>query len=266
MKRTSISLGLGLIALVLAGCGGTTADVGERILVIGATGTSFTRLSALNYAQVGSTVTISGLTGGESIQTVDVRPATGQLYGYTDLDNLYVINQITGVATFIGNAPTTGAVMDMEFNPVVDRIRISTTDGSNVRVNPDTGAIVATDTSFAYAPTDVNFGDSVNIAGMAYDRSVIGATQTTLYAVDGVQDTLCTVGGINGTPSPNSGQLNTLGATTQNLAGDVGFDISGTTNIGYLMSGGALYTVNLNNGTMTSVVGSVTANDICVLP
>jgi len=266
MKRSSISLGLGLIALLVAGCGGSTSDGSERILVLGAAGTSFTRLSSFNFLQVGGTVTITGLTGGESVETVDVRPATGQLYGYTNLDNLYVINQITGTATLIANAPTTGAVMDMDFNPVVDRIRISTTDGSNIRVNPDSGAVVATDTSFAYAPADVYFGAALNVAGMAYDRSVIGAAQTTLFAVDGVQDTLCTIGTVNGAVSPNSGQLNTIASTTQNLAGDVGFDISGSTGIGYLMSGGALYTVNLSNGSMTSVVGTVTANDICVLP
>ncbi len=47
------------------------------------------------------------------------------------------------------------------------------------------------------------------VRGIAYDRNE-GASLTTLYAYEFSTDTLATIGGIDGNPSPNGGVINTL--------------------------------------------------------
>jgi hypothetical protein len=81
------------------------------------------------------TVTITGLQTGEAITAIDYRPATGLLYGIGVVDGglsrLYRINTTTGAATLIGGGPfdvhvglSKTAGLGMDFNPIVDRIRL----------------------------------------------------------------------------------------------------------------------------------------------
>jgi hypothetical protein len=102
---------------------------------------------------VSSPITITGLAVGEQIQAIDFRPATGELYGLAvsgggTLGRLYVINTTTGAATAVGastfSLPGVGSY-SIDFNPVVDRIRLVSTAGLNMRLQPDLGTIVATD-------------------------------------------------------------------------------------------------------------------------
>ena len=106
---------------------------------------------------ISSSVAITGLAGGESVVGIDSRPATGQLYaiglvddGATRTGRIYTLNPNTGAATQVGNAPWSTTLSDTEFvgfnfNPNVDRIRITNRDGQNFRVHPDTGVLAGTD-------------------------------------------------------------------------------------------------------------------------
>ena len=47
-------------------------------------------------------VAITGLAGGENLMAIDFRPATGQLYGLSTINRLYVINTETGTARAVG--------------------------------------------------------------------------------------------------------------------------------------------------------------------
>lgn len=242
--------------------------VGEQLLVVDSPGTSFKFVSTLTYDTSGPSTTITGLQGGESVESVDFRPSNGALYGFTNQYRLYQIDTSSGAATVVGSAlALTGAIADIDFNPVADRLRVVTTSGISVRVNPDTGALAATDTSVAFAAADPNFGNGLNCAGLAYTNNYVGATTTTLYAVEAVNDVLATVGGPAGTPSPNSGQVFTVAATTPTLAGSIGMDISGVSGTAYVMAGvsGFIYTLNLSNGNMTSRA-PINGNDIAVVP
>src|SRR5688572_5546900 len=49
-----------------------------------------------------SDVAVTGLTSGESLEGIDFRPATGELYGLGSTGQLYRLDPATGVATPVG--------------------------------------------------------------------------------------------------------------------------------------------------------------------
>lgn len=186
----------------------------------------------------------TGVTMGQVIVGMDVRPATLELYalGYNAVNDeyqVYTVNTTTAMLTPVGAAGImtlgTGRV-GFDFNPVVDRIRVVSSNGSNYRVNPITGAIAANDTTLAYNTGDVSFGIMPNVGTVAYTNSYNTTTSTMLYAID---DTL---GSLLSIPAPNSGKLTTLnaGLFALNMADlttdmDFYFDSTGAgSNIGYV--------------------------------
>jgi hypothetical protein len=171
-----------------------------------------------------SRVAISSLNAGERIVGIDFRPANNLLYGLGSSSQLYIIDTRTGAASRVGSAlgtPLSGTEFGFDFNPTVDRIRVVSDTGQNLRLHPETGAVAAVDTPLAYAPGDANAGRVPRVVGAAYTNPDNNpATGTTLFVLDSGND----VGAIQ--DPPNAGVLNTflpLGAD----AGDVlGFDIS----------------------------------------
>ncbi|MEO6671464.1 MAG: DUF4394 domain-containing protein [Ferruginibacter sp.] len=164
------------------------------------------------------TATISGLQAEESILAVDFRPSTGQLYGLGSSSRIYVINPSTGVARAIGAGPFTpslvGDVAGFDFNPTVDRIRIVTSSGQNLRANPETGTI-------AFVDGPINGQPGAIVAGAAYTNNMAGATTTTLYGIDRESDNLYIQN------PPNNGTLVLVGPLGSNVD-DGGFDIANT--------------------------------------
>jgi hypothetical protein len=145
-----------------------------------------------------------------------------------------------------------GTAFGFDFNPTVDRIRVTSDADINLRVHPDTGALVATDGPLAYAADDPNVGQNPFVTASAYTNNFAGATTTTLYDIDTNLDVLVTQ------IPPNSGTLNTVGPLGVNATDVNGFDIatfSGTA-FAALNTGGnesVLYTVNLATGAVTPV-------------
>ena len=88
-----------------------------------------------------SKVKIKGLQKKETILGIDVRPLNGQLYALGSTSRLYVINRDTGGATAVSATPLSplvvGTSVAFDFNPTVDRIRIMTDAGQNLRAHPD---------------------------------------------------------------------------------------------------------------------------------
>jgi hypothetical protein len=218
---------------------------------------------------------------GEILLSIDVRPATGELYGLSNQNNIYKLNPSTGARTQVGVTLATapmGAYKAIDFNPTVDRIRVLGSGGApnNLRVHPDTGVVAFTDTALAFAAGDTNAGDTPAVVNGAYTNSFAGAATTTLYNLEAGNDILTTQ------LPPNNGTLNTVGAIGFNLTtsgGFTGFDISGQTGNAYLVgnnlaAGGltanALYQVNLASGA-ASLLGPVTGvngsfRDLAVAP
>lgn len=178
--------------------------------------------------KVVSFVSVSGLSAGESLLGIDVRPATGVLYALSDGPRLFTIDPATGVATLVAalaadptdaTSPFTGLVgtgFAIDFNPVADRLRVVSNAEQNLRIHPTTG-LVFTDTVLAYATGDVNELANPNVATIAYTPNSGGVT--TLFGID---DTTFRVVTIN---PPNNGTLISGQAFGAAAATHCGFDI-----------------------------------------
>ncbi len=116
------------------------------------------------------------------------------------------------------------------------------------------------DTVLAYAAGDPGFGMNPSVVHVAYTNNQAGAVSTTLYGIDSTRDVLVTVGGLNGTPSPNGGQLFSVGPLGADVSTLGGFDIQPATNSAYaaLNVGGIsrLFAINLSTG-FASLVGTI---------
>ena len=163
-----------------------------------------------NVTNVAPTHAITGLPGGEKIVGLDVRPLNGQLFALGATSRLYVINPRTGAARQVGATPfipaLAGASFGFDFNPTVDRIRVTSDAEQNLRLNPDDGTVTGVDTNLAYAPGDPGAGTNPNVGGSAYTNSFAGATATTLFDIDNARHALVTQN------PPNDGTLTTVGA------------------------------------------------------
>ncbi|GEP42241.1 hypothetical protein BGE01nite_15320 [Brevifollis gellanilyticus] len=248
------------------------------------TGTSLVRFSPLNPSTTTS-VALSGITSGEVIVGVDMRPATGQFYALgidTTLNtgSLYLLDPQTGALATVGVAgqvafvdamgmavplPPASVGYDIDFNPTVDRVRVVSGSGLNFRVRPDTGAAVDGNAVTGGTNTDGSInGPTTGVNGTAYTNSFGGATATTQYTLDAVTNSLYIQN-----PPNNGTQTNglpvTLAGSTLDFASPVGFDILGsvtvaTSNIaatgdGFFVTSvgatGGVYRINLATGAAT---------------
>jgi Domain of unknown function (DUF4394) len=114
-----------------------------------------------------------------------------------------------------------GIEFGFDFNPTVDRIRVVSDAGQNLRLHPDTGAVAAVDGSLNYAAGDANAGRQPRVVGAAYTNPDNNpATGTTLFVIDSSLDIGATQ------DPPNAGTLNTFMSLGANAGDLLGFDIS----------------------------------------
>jgi hypothetical protein len=171
---------------------------------------------------------ITGLPSGESIVGIDVRPKTGQLYGLGSSNHLYVINTPSGAVTQVGTGtfavPLSGAAFGFNFDPVAGDIRVISDTGQNMQLNPDTGAVIQSDT---------NLNPPSHVVAVAYTNKFPGATSTTLFGIDSASDMFVQIGGTNGNPSPDLGAVTPVAPIGAPTSDQVGFDIDPTDNTGF---------------------------------
>lgn len=177
-----------------------------------------------------TTMAIEGLVDGEKIVGLDIRPADKKIYALGTTSRIYTIDKQTAQATLVSQSPFTPALAGqgwgMDFNPVVDKIRVVTEFDQNLRIDPATGQVVmnTADAMLTFAPGDPNAGQSPALVGAAYTNSVSPAPKTTtLYGIDATRDLLVKVA------NPNDGKVQTIGNLGVIVADDtLGFDIRGT--------------------------------------
>lgn len=195
-----------------------------------------------------ATIAVSGLQAGENILAIDFRPATGELYALGSTSRLYIINVVTGTARAVSATPFTpaisGTAVGFDFNPTVDRIRLVTNTGQNLRLNPETGTVAATDGS-------INGGTAPTVSSVAYSGNVSGSAATVLYDIDVASNKL-----FKQIP-PNNGTLVEVGSLGITATGESGFDISpdGKTALAALTVGGkqTLYQIDTTSGKATAL-------------
>lgn len=189
------------------------------------------------------------ITGADGrVIAIDQRPANGMLYGVTERGQIVTLDAMTGRATQVSrlNMPFEfGGRAVADFNPVPDRLRLMGMNGTNFRVNVETGE-VARDGTLKHADGPL-VGTTPRIVAGAYINSVAGATATTLYTLDTLQNAL------NVQAPPNDGVQAPRAKVSASLPTGVAFDIltEGTTNTAFLLAGATLYTLSLADGTAT---------------
>lgn len=181
---------------------------------------------------------------------IDFRPANGLLYGVTDTNKIYTIDPKTGAASFVSKLSVSfdgGFQSGFDFNPVIDRLRLTGSNDQSLAVNVDTGAVTV--------GGNLNYlsGVDPNITGSAYTNSFAGppssSRTTVLYGIDYDLDVLVT-------QNPMTGTLTQVGALGFNLAPIAGFDIlplADGTNAAYALSGSKLYSIDLTTGAATEL-------------
>jgi hypothetical protein len=193
-----------------------------------------------------------------TVPAIDVRPATGDLYGVTLPPRLIRIDPSTGMIDVIVTDDVIGTdvAYGMDVNPVTDRIRIVSPRDDSVRVHPET-AMTVSDVALAYAPGDPGAGESPEITAVAYTSNVAGAASTTLFGIDIARDVLVRIGGPDGTPSPNTGLVFTVGPLGVDAQVPAGLDIAPDGRAFAVLtidpSPSDLYTIDLTTGAATLV-------------
>jgi hypothetical protein len=190
----------------------------SRLAVVGLTEDQ--RLVCFNADRPGRaqlTKRISRLTGDVSLVGIDYRPATRQLYGIGNAGGIYTIDPRTAVATKKAQLQTAlqGASFGIDFNPVVDRLRVISDTGQNLAVNVDDGSAVV-GSALNTGPNTTSMG----VTGAAYTNNDADPnTATTLFDIDTVGDQV-----VIQSP-PNGGTLVPTGKLGVDTGSAVGFDI-----------------------------------------
>lgn len=190
----------------------------EELLVVGLTDDQ--RLICFNEYQPRKAREIGAITGLQGNDTrlvgIDFRSATGALYGLGNAGGVYTLDTRDATATFQVqlNEALMGTSFGVDFNPTVDRLRIVSDAGQNLRADVTTGATTV-DTSLTYPPNP-----ALGIAGAAYTNNDADPnTATTLFDVDSNLDLVVIQA------PPNNGSLNPTGKLTVEAGAAVGFDI-----------------------------------------
>jgi Domain of unknown function (DUF4394) len=226
----------------------------NNVLFLMAAGTtSFTRLVRLDD-------------GNSNFIGIDFRPADNRLYALTDTGTLYTValgaanlGALTKVSAL---APRFDAGYQslMDFNPVVDAIRLIGSDNSNYAVVKDANGILnttAVQTALTYPAPDVNAGKDPNVSCGAYNNNVAGAAVTIFYAIDYAKDTFLTIppATAGGSSATGGGQLQTIGnlvtptGARVNISADADADIftnGNGVNFFVGVSGRTLFSIDLN--------------------
>lgn len=246
---------LGFLGLSL----GTSVARAEFLVALGRTSTAENVLVSFESNSPNATsggLIVTGVAG--TLLDIDYRPATGQLFGLGSTGALYSINASTGVATTVASGLTdattgnplalSGGQFAIDFNPTVDRLRILSDTGQNLRVNVTNGV----------ANVDGTLS-STGIVGAAYTNSFAGATSTTLYDLNYANGRF----GLFIQNPPNNGTLVGVGDTgILSLSSLVGFDISGATGTAYVATNTRTGTASngINLATLNLTTGNISSN------
>ncbi len=188
---------------------------------------------------------ISGLVSDTRLVGIDVRPATGDLYGLGDQGGVYVVDQRSGAVTLRSrlNVALNGQNFGVDFNPTVDRLRTVSDTGQNLRTNVDDGTTTVDGVLNNAGAT------AVGVAAVAYTNNDGNPnTGTTLFDIDTALDQLVIQA------PPNAGGLNLVGKLGVDTGPAVAADIfsridNGTTASNKLF---AALTVNGRSGLYTA--------------
>jgi hypothetical protein len=250
---TRTVLAAALIAAPLAGAAVSPARAHQMVALDGMG--DLIRFSSKN-PRATERVTIKGTT--TRIVGIDVRPRDRLLYGLAADGSIYRIASGNGQATQV-SLTTLANLSDpaiVDFNPVIDRLRVVTADGRSYHVNVDTGAVENDRPLFVPDPS-VRFP----VSGGGYTHSWPGrvAESTGFYQIDNVN--LRLIGrepAVDGTmvfTSTLATPIAMTGGTKDLRGGDIVTGPTGQSEA-FVVKGSRLYTVTVPGGQI-SLLGQI---------
>src|SRR4029450_9943758 len=112
------------------------------------------------------------------------------------------------------NVALSGTSFGVDFNPAVDRLRVVSDAGQNLRVDVTTGATTVD------AALNTAAGTARGVTALAYtNNDADAATATTLFDIQTSENSMLIQA------PPNSGSLNFTGTLRQDVGTEAGFDI-----------------------------------------
>jgi len=204
-----------------------------------------------------------------------------QIYAVTDTGKIYTIGlngANTGKATLISSMTPSATVPVnfpdgyqslMDFNPVVDAVRLIGSSTLNYAV-VNTGGNLATtaiQTALTYNPADVAKGLSPRVSAGSYTNNFAGATVTIFYGLDYNRDTLVTIDppAAGGSSATGGGVLRTIGSLVTPAGGrvkvsptadiDIYYQRNGTNRL-VGVSGRTFFTIDLAQATLAAALGT----------
>ncbi|MGF1562283.1 MAG: DUF4394 domain-containing protein [Geminicoccaceae bacterium] len=182
-----------------------------------------TTLVSFDLTDPGTTSTVALSGDGTRLDAIDVRPATGEIFGYDDVsDSYFTLDAASGALTSASGDVTLTSTgnLDIDWNPTIDRMRTVSEEDENIVYNPETGAAsdAATTPLFYATPNaSVTFNDE-----HAADNHALGAftinEDGSIGAVRTVFDSLEHAQALTGLPGARPGG----GARNQGDSVDLG--------------------------------------------
>lgn len=217
------------------------------------------------------TMPVTGLNAGTSLLALDFRPSNSLLYALGSDGQLYTLdadgraNPVGSPQAYNGADLSQGVAFDV--NAQVDAIRVITSaDGRNFVTNPTTG-VPAEFTVSTFAAGDSHEGVTPLVLATAYDINVApfpdGQT-TTQYSIEAARGVLAIQG-------KNNGDLSTVASLDVTVGDRAGFDISGDTDLAYVLlpgtTGQVLYRIDLASAELTPLTARVAdLIDLTIVP
>jgi hypothetical protein len=251
LQRHFALVACGLALGVTAGTEAASAQTGDtgsrletRMLYATTAQNVLVRLNSGSPQRLRARRPISGLPAGVTLQGIDFRRRTGDLYGVGS--DGYPSDPNAAIAVADGPAFSTPGATSTSAStstPAVVKIRVVSDVGRNLRLNVDEDTLLSAD-------GDIDPG-TPQIVGSAYMNSGFSpnvAPSTMLFAVDATSDQIFLQN------PPNNGTLANGKSLGIDVRIDTGFDIAGD-DVGYVVTrngrGSRLYTVD----PMTGVTG-----------
>jgi hypothetical protein len=213
---------------------------------------------------------VTGLETNDILVAMDYQPASGNVLLLGSQSNVYQLNNTDGAdfsATLLNTLDPSlvGTSLAFDFNTAFMSgafSRIITDTNDNRVIGGADGQYLAPveKTDVFYVAGDPNEGVDPNIAGIAYDTNIAGATSTQQYGIDATLGVLTTV-------ANNAGTLETIGSLgiSGQITNELGFDISGLSGTAFasIQSGpnSQLYSVDLGSGA-ASALGQIGSGDL----
>lgn len=244
----------------------TAAFAGQDLLVLTSQNEFFrVSIDTDGTFESDSPVAIGGLSGGETVRSIAIDPATGHLIAITSADRCCIVDKTTGAITDLGSlvAAQTDDARFLDVDPPSGHLRVQGNHATNLELDADTLAIEIIGFAPSYGVGDVNEGASVSLAGSAFTNCYPGAAVSQAYAIDVENDVLAYHSTLNG-------DLYTIGDLGIDATLDAGlaFDLGGRMFAVARAEGDTesrLYSANPETGSLTdlgSLGAGVVANDI----